>query len=479
VLDHYVNIKEINSSPGFAMRVLVIGFDGASPRLIEDLIGGLPTFRHFRNNGIYGLSVPPVPAQTPVAWTTFMTGKNPGKHGIFSFATRIRGTYDRRIINPDMMRSKTLWRILSDNGKRVGVINVPMATLERINGFMIPGFLSRYEGHPYPSNVKRKLEEKFGPIEKVAGDVETNILEIVKDDPDRFFNRIDEITDELFEISLYLLETERWDFFMVVFMGTDRIQHFFWKYMNEKHPVYGENEYRVRIKEFYEKMDRILETYLNATPSDTIIILLSDHGFCSVQKELLLNNYLKDYGFLKTVDGKIALAKSRAVSYGYGDIWLNLKGREPNGLVDKGRDCEEIKDEIIKNLQNLEIQGQSPIKRVDRRESVYWGPFVKNAPDLITIFNPGWQAARTPEISNTFDPHRRYVVEEPRWTGGHDGTHDPGDVPGILAINGPGICRMPSIRANLYDLAPTILSILQLPIPMDMDGSSILTKKEM
>ena len=135
------------------MRILVLGFDGASPKLINNWIHDLPFFRKIKKEGIFGLTIPPIPAQTPVAWSTFMTGMNPGNHGIFSFALRKKGTYERKIIEPEMLKSKTIWRILSESGKRVGIINVPMSDIEKINGFIIPGFLSKKEGVPYPESI--------------------------------------------------------------------------------------------------------------------------------------------------------------------------------------------------------------------------------------------------------------------------------------------------------------------------------------
>jgi predicted AlkP superfamily phosphohydrolase/phosphomutase len=455
------------------MKVLVIGLDGASPWLLDRWIKELPTFRSFKEEGLWGVSIPPVPAQTPVAWTTFMTGKNPGKHGIFSFAMRKPGTYDRRIINPSMIRSKTLWRILSERAHaRVGVLNVPMADFEEVNGFMIPGFLSSLEGVPSPPEVKRKLEKKFGAIERVAGDVETDVLKKVKSDPYSFFARVDEITDNLAEVGLFLLEEEKWDFFMTVFMGTDRIQHFFWSYLDEKHPEYVDGEFTVKSKQFYMKMDRIIARFLDAAPKDTLTILLSDHGFCPVWKSVILNNYLQEHGLLKTKAGKIDLEKSKAVSYGYGDIWLNVKGREPKGGLQQGREYEETRKEIIRLLENLQIDGSNPIKKVKKREEVYWGSRIDEGPDLMVFFNYGWQAARRPEITGE-RADKRYVNDAPMWSGGHDGTHDPEDVPGFLAIKGPSVGENRAVRANLYDLAPTVLSVFGVPVPKDMDGTPI------
>ena len=126
-------------------KVLVSGLDGASPLLVDRWIGELPTFRRFRDEGLLGVSIPPIQAQTPVAWTTFKTGKNPGKHGIFSFAQREMGSYERHIANPRLVAAKNLWQILSEHGMHVGVINVPMSSYRQVNEFMIPGFLDKAE----------------------------------------------------------------------------------------------------------------------------------------------------------------------------------------------------------------------------------------------------------------------------------------------------------------------------------------------
>ncbi|NIW13423.1 MAG: hypothetical protein GWN31_05705, partial [Candidatus Thorarchaeota archaeon] len=120
------------------MKVVVLGFDGASPQLIDKWINNLPAFKTFKEKGIFGYTIPPVPAQTPVAWTTFMTGKNPGNHGIFSFAMRKKGTYERRIATPEILEAKTIFQILNESGKKVGVINVPMYGIQKIQGFTAP-----------------------------------------------------------------------------------------------------------------------------------------------------------------------------------------------------------------------------------------------------------------------------------------------------------------------------------------------------
>jgi len=450
--------------------MLVLGFDGASPKLIDEWIEDLPVLRAFKERGVFGQTIPPVPAQTPVAWTTFMTGKNPGRHGIFSFVVREKGTYQRKIVGPEMLKSKTLRQIMNEAGKKVATVNIPMSDKEEVKGLVIPGFLSGSEGIP-PNSVKEKIKRKF-KIDKLQGDLETETLDRVEADPDLFFEKVNEITDEMTEICLYLLQQEEWDFFMPVFMGLDRIQHFFWRYIDPTHPRHEENRHSRSVKNFYTRVDKIVGDFLESVDEDTLVMVVSDHGFCPVHTEVIVNNYLEEQGFLIAKSGKIEIEKSKAVSYGYGDIWLNVRGRELKGIINQGEEYERTRDEIIEYLKTITIDGEKPFKDVRTREELWWGPYLTEAPDLTAIFNIGYQAARRPEITEK-NKLKRYVNDNPRWSGGHDGTHDPTDVPGILGILGPGIPNRGGVKVHLWDVASTILDLMSIPVPADMDGKPL------
>jgi predicted AlkP superfamily phosphohydrolase/phosphomutase len=453
-------------------KVVVIGLDGASPVIINDWIDELPAFKKFQDDGLLGYSIPPIPAQTPVAWASFMTGKNPGKHGVFSFIQRERGSYRRRIANPNQIHDKNLYQILSEYGKRVCVLNVPMTSYNRINGIMIPGFLAPHEGIPQPKHFQEMIKKKFN-LSSLPGDVDTETLSQAKTNPDRLLNTIFEITEVLAEMTLHCLTETTWDFLMTVFMGTDRIGHFFWKYMDKKHPQYLQNEFTSKTRCYYRLIDNILSKIEQTVANDTLIILVSDHGFCPVSKEIYLNNYLQKFGLLESTNGQVNLEKSKAIAYGYGDIWLNVSGREPCGVIEGQRSYDTLREDIIKALEEVCINGEKPIQKVVKKEDIYWGPFVSEAADLITIFNTNWQAARRPEILQ-LNSSEHYVNNKPLWFGGHDGTHNPQEVPGILGFLAANLDRFDSpLIAHLWDVAPTILNALDLPIPDDWDGKVI------
>lgn len=200
---------------------------------------------------------------------------------------------------------------------------------------------------------------------------------------------------------------------------------------------------------------------------------MSDHGFCPVYKEIVVNNYLEEAGFLRTISGNIDLERSKAVSYGYGDIWMNVKGREPKGLIAKGEEYENSREEISRELMKIEFDNHRPIKAVKKKEDLWWGPCLGSAPDLNIIFNIGYQAARRPEIMDK-NSSKIYVNSNPRWSGGHDGTHDPSDVPGVLGILCPETKAGAGVRANLWDIAPTILKWMGTVAPNDMDGRPLI-----
>ena len=138
-----------------------------------------------------------------------------------------------------------------------------------------------------------------------------------------------------------------------------------------------------------------------------------------------------------------------------------------------GEEYEGVRDGVIAKLQDVTIDGQSPIKGVRRREEVWWGERLKEAPDLTAIFNPGYQAARWPEIMAK-KGQGSYANKNPRWSGGHDGTHDPVDVKGIIGLLGPGIGAGRDIDVQLWDVAPTILRLMKVANPADMDGEPFL-----
>jgi predicted AlkP superfamily phosphohydrolase/phosphomutase len=217
-------------------KILVIGLDGGTWELVEPWArqGLLPTFQRFMQEGTWGPLRSTVPPITAPAWTSFATGKNPGKHGLFDFLSRRPDSYRTRPFNASHRNGESLWGLLSRAGKRVGVLNVPMTyPPEPINGFMVAGMgtPASVEDFCYPLDFLRELRQAVpGYVVQHAG-----IFDPRGREP-QMLQAVREMTAMRQQAVLHFLDHTEWDFFMAVFMATDLLQHYFWHFMDASHP---------------------------------------------------------------------------------------------------------------------------------------------------------------------------------------------------------------------------------------------------
>lgn len=282
-------------------KVLLIGLDGASPQQLESWIkeGGLPTLSKFYERGIYAHLKSTHPPLSPVAWSSFATGKNPGKHGIFDFVARKNGSYEVAPVDSSQRGTPAFWEILSRRGKKVGIHNLP-ATYppERVNGFIVGGWLSPHHRRDftYPADLLSELEEKVGFYEPYPKTLYS------RGSGEFFIKELDRVMDLEFKSASYLLENKSWDFFATVFFGTDLIQHYFWHHTDPDHPSYDAAEaklYKNAIRDYYRKVDKKVGLLLQKIDKETIVFLMSDHGAGSQYRLIYLNNWLLQKGYLK------------------------------------------------------------------------------------------------------------------------------------------------------------------------------------
>jgi predicted AlkP superfamily phosphohydrolase/phosphomutase len=213
---------------------------------------------------------------------------------------------------------------------------------------------------------------------------------------------------------------------------------------------------------------------------DTLLIVMSDHGFKSFQRGVNLNTWLHQNGYLELKGEPSGLEwfqdvvweKTKAFAMGLGGIYLNIEGREAKGLVKPGEDEKQVKKEIIEGLKSLidESRGVQPVTEVYDTRKIYRGPYVEEAPDLIAGFKPGhrvsWASAQGAVTADVFEDNTK------SWSGDH--CVNPPDVPGILFSNQKLNGKQPSI----IDLAPTILDVFGVPIPQFIDGKSLISTEE-
>ncbi len=441
----------LNRSFGRKKRVFVLSLDGVPYTFLEKALedGIMPNLARLVGEGSFVRMNSVIPTISSVAWSSFMSGKNPAKHGIFGFVDRDPRTLELFIPMSTNMRCRTLWEILSENGRRVVVMNVPVTYPPRkVNGVLISGFLAtKLERATYPEELWKKL----GGMGYII-DVDSWKA---KDKKDEFLGDLDTALERRKETAIYFLRNEKWDFFMCHVMETDRINHFFW----------GEDgtEYSQRFWAFYRKIDDMIGEVVPLA-GDSEVIVLSDHGFCSIKKEVFLNRWLMDNGYLKLKnpgarDLKGIDPETRAYSLIPGRIFLNLEGREVTGSVLRGN-YETLRNEIIEGLKGLRDPdtGDPIVKDIYRREDIYNGEFLKESADIIAFPHDGY------DLKGTISPEsltgKSHIV----------GTHTYDDA--FLFIRERNIPKDKTIY--IQDVTGTILKLMDIPQMKDMDGESLV-----
>lgn len=517
-------------------KVLVIGLDGATFDLIKPWVkdGKLPTLKRILENGTHGVLLSTHQSNSPQAWTSFMTGKNAGKHGIFDFVEPVPNSYDVKFINASYRNGKTLWRVISDAGEKVAVINVPITfPAEDVNGCIISGWDSPGLTHDsvYPPDLLREINKEVGNYILEPG--VTGFIH--KGRRDLALNKMYESIENRFRTAKYLLTNKEWDFFAVVFTSIDRVQHYFWKFINPNHPNYDPEDkegFGNAIYSIYQKLDNALNNLINDLSEDVTVFVMSDHGGGpSSNKTFYINHWLAEQGFLRfasnnslksrirkaghkglrtinlllkgflsrrikeklarvfpelrnRVDSTLCLSGidwDNTLAYSRENaptICINLKGREPKGIVEPGSAYEKVREAIINKLLNLRCpQTNEPIiERVLKKEEIYSGKFTYKAPDLLIqwkndsyIQRPGY----TNKNGKWFQVLTHKELEWAETVSRPSGIHRR---EGIFLALGKHIKQSFQIQdANIVDIFPTVLFTMGIPIPEGTDGR-ILTE---
>jgi predicted AlkP superfamily phosphohydrolase/phosphomutase len=377
----------VHGSTSKKHRVFVLGIDGVSFSLMREFLSGdlLPCFAETLGQGGFKRMNSVFPTVSSVAWASYMTGVNPGKHNIFGFLDRVPQTMEMVIPTSTHMAGKTLWEWLSRHGKRVVVVNVPVTYPPRpVNGVIVAGFLCpSIDRISYPREVARDLKGMGYRIDIDSWKA--------RESTDGFLADVDDALNKRFEAAFNLMERVDWDFFQLHIIETDRVNHFLLKRWKEKDPIYGPLFLR-----FYQKLDRFLAILKKNIGDGTDLVILSDHGFCVLRKEVFLNHWLEREGFLKMKRVSESLVDIRHDSTAYalypGRIYVNLKGREATGTVEGGQEYERVRENLTQGLLGIRDPetGDSMMKCVLRREEIFNGPYLGAAPDLVAIPREGY-----------------------------------------------------------------------------------------
>ncbi len=468
-------------------KVLIIGVDGGTFRFIKPLVdeGRLPTFKMLMDKGVHGILRSTAPPITAPAWTTFMTGKNPGQHGLFHFISFPKNSYDYYVINATNCRSKTMFRLASDAGRRVISINVPVTyPPENLNGIVVSGMLSpKGKTFTYPERLTEELLEQGYRIDVWDEDF---------DDAERYLNDVMDMSRKRLEVSRRLLSTNSWDLAMVTFTGADRLQHKMW-------------EREDLIRRYYILLDGLIGDLLTLVDDSTYVMVMSDHGFTPVKGTFLVNQWLADNGLLrrnrflgkmpstwvhllghrrhgfvsrlKYLVSSVISAASRGRLLGYPRMsinfeksrvfarpapvmFVNRKDRWFCGMVEPGEEYEKLKRSICERLGDLRDPktGEKIVEDALIKDDIYSGECFDEAPDIVLLpRDEGYDFL-------ALESYHSYVRADPIRKSCHS-------MNGIFFLSGPEAQKgVESGVVQMVDCMPTILQLLDVPIPEDVDG---------
>jgi len=369
-------------------RVCVIGLDGVPYSMIEDLAqkGVMPNMDKLIQSGHLHKMKASLPEISSVSWTNFMTGTNPGTHGIFGFTDLKENTYDLRFPNFLDVKADTFWDKLGEMKKMSVVINQPSTyPARKINGILISGFVA-IEMAKAVSPLALK-----DPLEKLGYQIDIDTFK-AREDHEFLWKDLARTLEGRQKAFDSLWETD-WDYFEIVITGTDRLQHFLWSaYEDENH------FYHTNFLDYYRQLDKFIEKVVNAfttnTNGDDGLYLLSDHGFAKIEQEVYLNVLLEQEGYLSfetdsPKDLSEISATSRVFTMDPNRIYLNVKDRFPNGSVDVS-EKQDLKKELAEKLKKLEYSGRRVVREVFDTKEIYSGPHVASGPDLIILSEYGF-----------------------------------------------------------------------------------------
>jgi predicted AlkP superfamily phosphohydrolase/phosphomutase len=459
-------------------RVLVIGLDGAPYGLVRDLMaaGTLPNMERLAKTGAFGELTSVVPFVSPAAWASFMTGKEPAEHGVYGFEKISVKKGRRDIFTSEDVGGDTLWRILSADGRKVIVINVPLTyPPEDVNGVIVADFLAP-QLTVKPDALRAGFEEKGYVIdEKPFSDYGR----------EEFLRNMYEKTDKRFEMARELMDANPdWEFLIVVFTESDRIQHCMWEPQDDGPESGGE------IGRYYQHADKLVGRLVEKAGGPDAVFVISDHGFSRLDKIVHIDNWLVEEGYIEVEDNLANLLRGQAVSFlgflkdhgvsafirrrlgpimaGYGigppaiklkysgnsrvacsahytgQLWIN-----PRLGADEYR---KTRDELASKLKAL----RDPENGAAMIEAVHLGEGEAGkggGPDITPIPSRGYWV-----VGGMNYPR---LIEKSAPGGGRH------DIRGVLILSGKDVVRAGAeIKARLIDIAPTVLKIFRIEAEM-------------
>jgi predicted AlkP superfamily phosphohydrolase/phosphomutase len=489
-----------------APQLTVIGLDAATFDVLDPLIGAgeLPNLARLLADGTGGVLRSATHPLTPHAWSTIVTGVNAGRHGIWDFTERDESGYNLRLVNGSYRRAPALWDRLSAAGRRVGLVNVPFSwPAPEVNGFAIAGMDAsfREQGMTAPAELLAELKGRFGALEldhsyPIGADGRID-LDFVR-----------RAVEQKVAATLWLAERFEPELLFVVFMAADHVQHLGWT-------EWAQRGAESAVAGTYRILDEAVGALVDAAAGGDVLVL-SDHGAGELRGVVNLNAWLASEGYLeytsrgarldrRLFDAAFELRRripkrfryavkqrasglreriyereeysvidwprTRAFAYGtFGNLVINVRGRERDGIVEPGDEYERLRDEVAAKALDLRSPSGEPIvAAVHRREDLFHGPYLGVVPDLLVEFAEyAWLGKGN--LKRRGDTLWDRIEVEPGSEHTYVGSHRH---EGIFALAGPSATAGERGFAGIADIAPTILYLLGMPIPGDLEGRII------
>jgi predicted AlkP superfamily phosphohydrolase/phosphomutase len=458
-----------------ASRAMVIGLDCAPPEfLFERWRDELPNIDSVMRRGRYGVLRSCDPPITVPAWACMTSSRSPGALGIYGFRNRRDHTYEGlSIADSRAVKAPRVWDLLSTGGKSVIVIGVPPTyPVTAVRGVMISCFLTpdtEQAQYTYPPELKDEIEGLVGRYMVDVDNFRTS-------EKDRLLADIEEMTEKRFRVAEHLLETRPWDLFFMVEMGTDRMHHAFWRYSDPEHRLYEPgNPYEGAMLDYYRALDEKVGRLLRFADEDTAVLIVSDHGAKRIDGGICINEWLRAEGYLTLKEEPsepaplrpelVDWARTRAWGEGgyYCRLNLNVAGREPQGTVTPD-EFDSLRKELKEKLEALGDDHGRPIGTIAYLPEDLYSDQNGIPPDLLVYFGElSWRSVGQVGTGTV------HVFEND--TGPDDANHAPD---GVYIVAGNGVAAGEGEQRPIFDIAPTLLTLLGEPVPTDMEGRSLV-----
>ena len=501
--------------------LVVVGLDGATLDLIAPWAadGTLPHLAALCARGAWGRLRSTIPPATFPAWTSLVTGVNPGRHGVLDFTERVPGTYRVRFANGTRRRAAALWSRYSAAGLRTAVLTVPGTyPPEPVNGIMVSGWDS-----PLTTGVDGSFVHPrafFDEIRLTVGRVPFADFQEIDTGPGWHERALASLLDGIerrARLVRHCLRRERWDLLMVVFGESDTVAHHFWRFHDPRSPRHATSPFAGAIRRVYAALDAALGAIVAELPAEATLAIVSDHGSGGASDVVVhVNRRLQECGLLgftpspprwsaglrRAALGTIPLrwqapllrtlpavsgALESSVRFGgidwrttaaYSDeldyapsVWLNLAGREPGGTVSAPA-YDAVRERVADALRSWRhADGRLVVERVWRREEVLHGEAMAQSPDLflelalLDGYSPCCLRSGSP------GPSIRRLAPAEHGAGKGSGMNGAHRREGILVAAGHGIAPIGDLGAcDIVDVVPTLLAAAGLPVPDGLDG---------